>query len=205
MLYTIDSLKSKPPADLGMPLSCCKHLKFTEIVLFISIINEVSDSASSLDKRLCITQKLTQNNHVRSDTKANFISAPIRMYEKHLLDLKMTKLPMRPINSQDDGDGDHDAGFAATTEKPKLKQPPLYKVILINDDYTPMDFVVDVLRSFFNMNVEKATQIMLKVHTEGKGVCGVYSKDVAETKSAQVNDYSRECEQPLLCSVEIDR
>ena len=68
-----------------------------------------------------------------------------------------------------------------------------------------MDFVVDVLRSFFNMNVEKATQIMLKVHTEGKGVCGVYSKDVAETKSAQVNDYSRECEQPLLCSVEVDR
>ena len=127
------------------------------------------------------------------------------MQKKHLLDLEMTKLPMRPSNSQDDADGDHDTGFAATTEKPKLKKPPLYKVILINDDDTPMDFVVDVLRSFFNMNVEKATQIMLKVHTEGKGVCGVYSKDVAETKAAQVNDYSRECEQPLLCSVEVDR
>ena len=101
--------------------------------------------------------------------------------------------------------GSHDVGYAATTEKPKLKKPPLYKVILVNDDYTPMDFVVDVLRSFFGMNVEKATQIMLKVHTEGKGVCGVYSKDVAETKAAQVNDYSRECEQPLLCSVEVDR
>lgn len=100
---------------------------------------------------------------------------------------------------------DHDTGYATTTEKPRLQQPPLYKVILINDDYTPMDFVVDVLRSFFNMNVEKATQIMLKVHTEGKGVCGVFSKDVAETKAAQVNDYSRECEQPLLCSVEVDR
>lgn len=127
------------------------------------------------------------------------------MQNKHLLDLKMTKLPMDPNKSQGDDDADHDAGFATTTEKPKLKQPPLYKVILINDDYTPMDFVVDVLRSFFNMNVEKATQIMLKVHTEGKGVCGVYSKDVAETKAAQVNDYSRECEQPLLCSVEVDR
>lgn len=117
----------------------------------------------------------------------------------------MTKLPMHPNNSQDDEGGVGDTGVATTTEKPKLKQPPLYKVILINDDYTPMDFVVDVLRSFFNMNVEKATQIMLKVHTEGKGVCGVYSKDVAETKAAQVNDYSRECEQPLLCSVEVDR
>ena len=126
-------------------------------------------------------------------------------YKKLLSELQMSKLPMRPRNSQDDGDNEHDAGFATTTEKPKLKRPPLYKVILINDDYTPMDLVVDVLRSFFNMNVEKATQIMLKVHTEGKGVCGVYSKDVAETKASQVNDYSRECEQPLLCSVEVDR
>lgn len=127
------------------------------------------------------------------------------MQKKVLLDLEMSKLPIRPSNSQNEDEGDHDTGFATTTEKPKLKQPPLYKVILINDDYTPMDFVVDVLRSFFSMNVEKATQIMLKVHTEGKGVCGVYSKDVAETKAAQVNDYSRECEQPLLCSVEVDR
>lgn len=127
------------------------------------------------------------------------------IHEKHLLNSEMNNLPMQPNNSQGEGDSDHDTGFAATTEKPKLKQPPLYKVILINDDYTPMDFVVEILRSFFSMNVEKATQIMLKVHTEGKGVCGVYSKDVAETKAAQVNDYSRECEQPLLCSVEVDR
>ncbi|MEQ9343218.1 MAG: ATP-dependent Clp protease adapter ClpS [Gammaproteobacteria bacterium] len=117
----------------------------------------------------------------------------------------MSKLPMRPHGSQDDEQGTGDAGFETVADKPKLKQPPMYKVVLINDDYTPMDFVVDVLRSFFNMNVEKATQIMLKVHTEGKGVCGVYSKDVAESKAAQVNDYSRECEQPLLCSVEVDR
>ena len=112
----------------------------------------------------------------------------------------------KPIGSGDSDAGDNnDVGYAATTEKPKLKKPPLYKVILVNDDYTPMEFVVDVLRSFFGMNVEKATQIMLKVHTEGKGVCGVYSKDVAETKAAQVNDYSRECEQPLMCSVEVDQ
>ena len=92
-----------------------------------------------------------------------------------------------------------------TGSKNRVEKPKKYKCVMHNDDYTPMDFVVDVLRSFFNMNVEKATQIMLKVHTEGKGVCGVYSKDVAETKASQVNDYSRECEQPLLCSVEVDR
>ncbi|MBL4582115.1 MAG: ATP-dependent Clp protease adapter ClpS [Gammaproteobacteria bacterium] len=110
-------------------------------------------------------------------------------------------------NSGDDGDEriDHDSGYAATTEKPKLQKPPLYKVVLLNDDYTPMDFVVEVLCSFFSMNVENATQIMLKVHTEGKGVCGVFGKDVAESKAAQVNEYARECEQPLLCSVEVDR
>lgn len=101
--------------------------------------------------------------------------------------------------------GSHDQDLVTATDRPKLAQPPMYKVVLINDDYTPMDFVVDILRVFFNMNVEKATQIMLKVHTEGKGVCGVYSKDVAESKATQVNDYSRECEQPLLCSVEVDR
>ncbi len=102
-------------------------------------------------------------------------------------------------------DGGRDGALATSNVKPKLAQPPLYKVVLFNDDYTPMDFVVDVLCSFFGMNVEKATQIMLKVHTEGKAVCGVFSKDVAETKAQQVNDYSRECEQPLLCNVEVDR
>jgi ATP-dependent Clp protease adaptor protein ClpS len=75
------------------------------------------------------------------------------MHEKHLLDLEMNQLPMQPNNSQGEDDSDHDTGFAATTEKPKLKQPPLYKVILINDDYTPMDFVVEILQSFFNKKI----------------------------------------------------
>lgn len=101
----------------------------------------------------------------------------------------------------DDG---RDGALATSSVRPKLAKPPMYKVVIFNDDYTPMDFVVDVLCSFFNMNVEKATQIMLKVHTEGKAVCGVYTKDVAETKAEQVNGYSRECEQPLLCNVEVD-
>jgi len=103
------------------------------------------------------------------------------------------------------GDEDQDGSLATAATRPKVTQPPLYKVVLMNDDYTPMDFVVEVLCSFFGMNVEKATQIMLKVHTEGKAVCGVFSKDVAETKAQQVNDYSRDCEQPLLCNVEVDR
>ena len=110
-----------------------------------------------------------------------------------------------PGHDRDDLDEGHDGGLATAVEKPKLKPPPLYKVVLINDDYTPMEFVVAVLCSFFGMDMTKATRIMLKIHTEGKGVCGVYSKDVAETKAAQVNDYSRECQHPLLCSVEADR
>ena len=99
-----------------------------------------------------------------------------------IIPLQMSQRLSGASNSGDGGDEriDHDSGYAAITEKPKLQKPPLYKVVLINDDYTPMDFVVEVLCSFFSMNVESATQIMLKVHTEGKGVCGVFGKDVAE-------------------------
>lgn len=86
--------------------------------------------------------------------------------------------------------------------KPKVKKPPLYKVVLINDDYTPMEFVVHILEAVFNHDRERATQIMLHVHKLGKGVCGVYSKDIAETKVAQVNSYSRENKHPLLCEME---
>lgn len=118
---------------------------------------------------------------------------------------KLANQPPGPDSPGDEEGNTFDSGVATEAVKPKIEKPPLYKVILINDDYTPMEFVVDVLRSFFHMNVEKATQIMLKVHTEGKGVCGVFSKDLAETKAAQVNGYSRECEQPLLCSIEVDR
>jgi len=86
--------------------------------------------------------------------------------------------------------------------KPELKQPPMYRVVLLNDDYTPMEFVVEVLMTFFIMNEEKATQVMLAVHQQGKGVCGIYSRDVAETKATQVNQFSRQNRHPLLCEVE---
>jgi ATP-dependent Clp protease adaptor protein ClpS len=86
--------------------------------------------------------------------------------------------------------------------KPGLKRPPLFKVLLLNDDFTPMDFVVEVLREFFGMSEERATQVMLHVHTRGMGVCGVYSRDVAETKVYLVNDHARTHQHPLLCTME---
>ena len=86
--------------------------------------------------------------------------------------------------------------------KPELQEPPMYKVVLLNDDYTPMDFVVEVLKHFFLMSEEIATQTMLQVHKQGKAVCGTYSRDVAETKVMQVNEYSRSHEYPLLCQME---
>lgn len=96
---------------------------------------------------------------------------------------------------------DHD-GVALDEARPKLKKPPMYKVVLLNDDYTPMEFVVEVLERFFSMNREKATRIMLHVHTRGKGVCGVFSRDVAETKVALVNEYSHKHHHPLMCAME---
>jgi len=93
-------------------------------------------------------------------------------------------------------------GLALEEALPKLKRPPLYKVVLINDDFTPMEFVVRVLELFFGMDRSKATQIMLHVHTKGKGICGVYTHDIAETKVAQVNEFSKEHQHPLLCTME---
>jgi ATP-dependent Clp protease adaptor protein ClpS len=97
---------------------------------------------------------------------------------------------------------DDDDTILLEQTKPKLKKPPLYKVVLINDDYTPMEFVVHVLEIIFNHNREQATQIMLHVHKQGKGVCGLFTKDVAETKVVQVNNYSKENKHPLLCDME---
>ena len=101
-------------------------------------------------------------------------------------------------------DNNSDDGVAVQEAKPKLKKPRMYKVIILNDDYTPMDFVVHILQAFFNLSHEKAQNIMLNVHTKGKGVCGVYTRDIAETKVEQVNDYSRQNQHPLLCTMEAD-
>ncbi len=95
-----------------------------------------------------------------------------------------------------------DHGLSVLEAKPELKQPTMYKVVLLNDDYTPMEFVVILLEKFFGMNREQATQVMLHVHSQGKGVCGVFTKEVAETKVALVNGHSRDNEHPLLCDME---
>lgn len=95
---------------------------------------------------------------------------------------------------------DHE--IVTETAKPKLKPPPDYKVVLMNDDYTPMEFVVQVLEKFFTLDRERATQVMLQVHTQGKGVCGVYAREIAETKVAMVNQFSREHQHPLMCQME---
>lgn len=97
---------------------------------------------------------------------------------------------------------DHGHGLAVAPARPDVQRPPLYSVLLLNDDYTPMDFVVDVLIRFFGMNLEKATQVMLHVHTRGRGVCGVFTREIAESKVAQVNEYARMHQHPLLCTME---
>lgn len=86
--------------------------------------------------------------------------------------------------------------------KPQLDRPPMYKVFLVNDDYTPMDFVVEVLMHFFLLSEPEATIIMLQVHKHGRGCCGIYTRDVAETKVRLVNNYSMANQQPLLCQME---
>jgi ATP-dependent Clp protease adaptor protein ClpS len=93
-------------------------------------------------------------------------------------------------------------GTILETRKAKVKPPPMYKVLLLNDDYTPMEFVVLVLQKFFSMSREKATQVMLKVHRDGMGVCGLYPKDIATTKVEQVISYAKKQQHPLQCVME---
>lgn len=98
-------------------------------------------------------------------------------------------------------DDDRETGIVTKT-RPKTKKPSLYKVLLLNDDYTPMEFVVHVLERFFSKGREEATRIMLHVHQKGVGICGVYTYEVAETKVTQVMDFSRQHQHPLQCTME---
>lgn len=112
-----------------------------------------------------------------------------------------SKIAIR-IKNHSDEETDHDIALVVQEVRPIVEEPKRYKVILINDDFTPMEFVVEVLRVFFNLNEETATRIMLNVHTKGKGVCGIFSKDIAETKVVMVNEFAQENEHPLLCTME---
>ena len=102
----------------------------------------------------------------------------------------------------DDNDRSSKYDIVVDEARPKVKRPPLYRVVLINDDYTPMEFVVEILESVFGMERTRATQVMLEVHTKGKGVCGVYNFEIAETKVAQVMSFAQQHQHPLLCTME---
>jgi len=112
--------------------------------------------------------------------------------------MSVTRGGQRGADSEDESDG----GLAVAPAKPKLKRPPLYRVILLNDDYTPMEFVVIVLERFFGMNHSQAFEIMLTVHKKGLAVVGVFSHEIAETKVSQVMDFSRKHQHPLVCTME---
>ena len=92
--------------------------------------------------------------------------------------------------------------LAVEEERPKVKRPPFYRVVLLNDDYTPMEFVVDILETVFSLDRTRATQVMLEVHTKGKGICGVFNYEIAETKVAQVMALAQQHQHPLLCTME---
>lgn len=103
---------------------------------------------------------------------------------------------MSPRHAQQDSDA------AVAEAKPRVKPPPLYRVVLHNDDYTPMDFVVEVLQRFFGLPRDRAVQVMLTIHTRGKAVAGTYTVQIAETKTSRVNEYARAHQHPLLCTME---
>ena len=100
-------------------------------------------------------------------------------------------------------EADTEGDVLTAPAEPKLKKPPMYKVVILNDDFTPMEFVVHILESFFVLSREKATQIMLSIHTTGSGVAGIFPRDIAETKSEQVNQYAQENNHPLMSTVEM--
>lgn len=111
----------------------------------------------------------------------------------------MTNPPRKPHHSGDSGNG---VGVITERAKPKLKKPPLYKVLLLNDDYTPMEFVVHLLMQFFHMSQSEAEQIMIHIHTRGLGVCGVFPREIAETKVRMTLELAKQNRHPLQCTME---
>lgn len=103
---------------------------------------------------------------------------------------------------QDESELHTNLDLAVAEARPRLKKPPLYRVVLLNDDFTPMEFVVEVLEGIFGMQRTRATQVMLEVHTKGKGVCGVFGFEIAETRVAQVMSIAEQQQHPLLCTME---
>lgn len=120
----------------------------------------------------------------------------------HMPNLSDNPVTPPAVSPPDNGQiGNTDTGVMLKS-RPKTKRPSMYKVLLLNDDFTPMDFVIHVLEKFFGKSNTEATDIMLAVHRRGVGICGIYTYEVAETKVTQVMDYARSCEQPLQCTME---
>lgn len=105
------------------------------------------------------------------------------------------------LQHEDSASDGFDDGLLVEATRPKLKRPSMFAVVMHNDDYTPMEFVVEVLQSYFSKTLEQATQIMLTVHTQGSAVCAIYTRDIAETKALIVNQYARDCQHPLKCEI----
>lgn len=126
-------------------------------------------------------------------------------FEESLGTQQLTRYPCA-IKAIDENDDQHQEGsqdnLDVMTAPPQLKKPPFYAVVLFNDDYTPMEFVIEILQLYFALDLDRATEVMLTVHYRGKGVAGIYPRDIAETKAQQVNNYARSQGHPLLCQIE---
>jgi len=123
-------------------------------------------------------------------------------YGEYLIEVE--RAVMSDIEKRNNDNGDGPATGVVVRAKPKTKKPSMYKVLMLNDDYTPMEFVVHILERFFSKNREEATRIMLHVHRRGVGVCGIYTYEVAEHKVTQVMDFARQHQHPLQCTLEKD-
>lgn len=135
---------------------------------------------------------MTKMAHKNDDKEIKRTSMPVQS----------SSTPGNPNNDDRQGGGDDGDVGIVTKTRPKTKKPSLYKVLLLNDDYTPMEFVVHVLQRFFNKDINEATEIMLHVHQNGVGICGVFTFEVAETKVTQVIDLARQHQHPLQCTME---
>ncbi len=189
-------------------MSVSWRIPYPVVVGYVSAVQNYSANAASVSERTARGAGHDGSTHAHFLTTLRGLEKPrivsissihsAQRIVSNSVDYIRIAQPIRMSGEQEGSDG----GLALQESKPALKRPPLFKVVLINDDYTPMEFVVEVLEMFFRMNREQATHVMLTVHTQGKGVCGIFTRDIAETKAAQVNQYAREHEHPLLCEIE---
>ncbi|MFT7223508.1 MAG: ATP-dependent Clp protease adaptor protein ClpS [Cellvibrionaceae bacterium] len=182
---------SEPPdLILGFLAQCVNGTFFDAGYPLLPTFTKILQTQSKQSHRNLSLKELTPRIHRY---------AKYKLYDSNMININNHRVQ---FSKQQPGRHSDDDGLLLEETKPKLKKPSLYEVIMINDDYTPMEFVVHILQSFFVMDREKATRVMLQVHTEGRAVCGIYTREVAETKVAQVIDYAQKNEHPLLCDIQ---